>query len=395
MVNLAFANLNRPGTFLVESTGGYRTLSLASFQTVYMFGTSASGTVNTPTLVTSLSDFTNQFGASPSTKAVRLFFRNNSQGILYFVKVAAGADDAEQATNYVSAIGNTFDYEEDWTQGFIIAPEAFETLETAAQRLAVANAMHTLAADKNYDWFAILDCAPDADTVAELQTEAATYVSPQGHVAYYAPFLTDLEGQPVPPSAAIAAMATKRFREEGFHQPFAGAKYPIQGVLNVATKFGNQEQETLNPLGVNLIRNLRNKGIVCWAMRTRSADPFYRFANTRIIMNVLNGTLRRGFDFDLFSAIDGQGVLLSRIEETARAVCDQLWRGKALFGNSPDEAYEVVCSFENNNANQLEQGNVLVQVFVAPSPAVEKILINTVRVSIGQVQAAAQSGTQQ
>jgi uncharacterized protein len=395
MPNLAFANINRPGVTLVESTGGYRNLTIASFQTVYMFGTSASGTANTPTLITSLSDFTNQFGTSPSTKAVRLFFRNNSQGILYFVKVAEGEDAAEQTINYVDAIENTFDYEEDWPQGFIIAPEAFETLETATQRLAVANAMHTLAADKNYDWFAILDCAPSNDTVVELQNEAATYVAPQGHSAYYAPFLTDLESQTVAPSPAIAAIATKRFREEGFHQPFAGAKYPVQGVIDVAVKYGNQEQETLNPLGVNLIRNLRNKGVVCWAMRTRSADPFYRFVNTRIIMNVLNGTLRRGFDFDLFSAIDGQGVLLSRIEETARAVCDQLWRGKALFGNSPDEAYEVVCSFENNDANQLEQGNVLVQVFVAPSPAVEKILINTVRVSLGNVQAAAQSGTQQ
>lgn len=392
MVNLAFANLNRPGVFIQESQGGYRNLTIANFQAVYMFGTSASGTTNEPTLVTSVSDFTNQFGTSPSTKAVKLFFRNNSQGILYFVKVATGVDDAAQATNYVSAIESTFDYEEDWPQGFIIAPEAFETLDLATQRLAVANAMHTLAADKNYDWFAILDCAPTTDTVSELQTEAATYVAPQGHSAYYAPHLVDLEGQIVAPSAAIAGIATRRFREEGFHQPFAGAKYPIAGVLDVAVKYGNQEQETLNPLGVNLIRNLRNKGVVCWAMRTRSADSFYRFVNTRIVMNVLNGTLRRGFDFDLFSAIDGQGVLLSRIEETARAVCDQLWRGKALFGNDPSEAYQVVCSFENNDGNQLEQGNVLVEVYVCPSPATERILINTVRVSIGQVQEAAEAG---
>lgn len=478
-----FANFKRPGVRVVETTAGYRVLTIADFETIYIVGSATTGTYLTPTLVKSLADFTNQFGSSPSEAAIKLLFRNNRRAIAYFIRtnianqhevtitavsaedytltiqgtavatpilgtdtpttardkmiaqinsssvaaavtaIATAADKfvirsdnpgttvtvAETETNltvtalapvtptaadYVYAIENTFDYEEDWSQGFLIAPQAFQLLTSQSDRLAVANAMEGLASDENFDWCALIDCGPTIDTVAELSTEGQLYVSPQGHSHYYAPYLTDLENGVVPPSAAIAAMATKRFAEEGFQQPAAGAKYPLQGVLDVAVKYTNQDQEVLNPLGINLIRNLRNKGIVSWAMRTRSADTYYRFTVTRVIMNVLNGTLRRGFDFDLFSSIDGEGVLLSRIEETARAVCRRLWRGKALFGNTEAEAFEVICNFENNTPDELENGNVLVEVYVAPSPAVERILINTIRVPIGQVQDAARAGQQ-
>lgn len=479
----AFANFTYPGVRVVETTAGYRPLELASFQAVYMFGSAANGPIGEPTLVRTLADFTNQFPGSLSEASVKLFFRNDRQGVLYFTRVGiakqflisidastAGAytvavngtnitatavagdtrttiatkllneintslvsgavtalstADPEDvlvradnlsnltitavtsnltvsnttpttpaAADYVYAFENTFDYEEDWAQGFLIAPEAFQNFALQSDRLIVANAMEQLASNEDFDWFAITDCGATIDTVAEYQAESALYTTPQGHLAYYAPYLLDLEGLAVPASAAVAGIATRRYREEGFHQPAAGAKYPVLGVQDVTVRLNRQDQSVLNPIGCNLVRNLRNKGVVVWAMRTRSADAFYRFTVTRIIMNVLNGTLRRGFDFDLFNSIDGNGVLLSRIEETARAVCRQLWRGKALFGNSESDAFEVVCNFTNNTPEQLEQGNVLVEVYAAPSPAVEKILVNTVRVAIGQVQAAAAAGQQ-
>jgi uncharacterized protein len=296
------------------------------------------------------------------------------------------------ARDYVYAIENTFDVEEDWAQGFVLAPEAFQRLTLQADRLSVAAALENLARTEGYDWASKIDCGATVDTVAELQAERALYSSPQGHSAYYAPYVVDLEGQIVPPSAAIAAIATRRFQREGIQQPAAGAKYPIQGVQDVAVRFTGQDQDVLNPLGINLIRRLRNKGVVIWAMRTLSADSFYRFTVTRIIMNVLNGTLRSGFDFEVFQSIDGKGILLSLLDQTARSVCRRLWRQGALFGNEESDAFEVVCNFENNPDDELEQGHALVEVYAAPSPAAEKILINSVRVAIGQVQSAAQAG---
>jgi uncharacterized protein len=297
-----------------------------------------------------------------------------------------------QAADYVAAVENSFDYEEDWPQGFLICPEAFQTLTGSTDRLAVGAAMEGLAADENFDWKALVDCGPVHNTVAQVQTDGQQYNSPQGHTDYFAPYVKDLEGNIVPCSAGISGLGTKRFSEEGIHQPMAGAKYPMQGVVDVDVRFGNQDQSVLNPLGINLVRYLRNKGVVSWAMRTRSSDNFYRMSTTRVVLNVLNGSIRRGLDFELFNSIDGRGVQLARIEDAVRSICRRMWISKALYGNTAAEAFEVRCSAENNDGDQLENGNVLVEVWVAPAPAVEKVLVNTFRTSIGKVQESAAAG---
>lgn len=486
MANLAFANLTRPGVFITETTAGFRVPEIASFNAVYMIGSSETGDYNFPTLVNNLEDFTNQFGASSSSNSVKLYFRNDRQGKLFFVRSAIapifevtvgtpGTEDviltindvavdtatlitdlpADAVAKFVTSINTSsladsvvatavtgttnkftirsLDPEETLTvteaedvltiedvtpaslpasydyvyaiertfgtvggrnleQGFLIAPQAFQNLSTATQRQAVGVAMENLAADKDYDWVALVDCAPAQNTVATLQAEGQLYATAQGHLSFYGPYLLDLEGNTVPSSAAIAGIATKRYREQGFQEPPAGANYPIAGVTNVTKRFTDTEQSVLNPLGINLVRFLLNLGVVSWGARTRSSNSFYTYVHTRVIMNVLNGTLRGAFDYDLFSAVDGFSILFQRIEGTAKSVCRRLWLGKALFGAAEEDAFSVKCSLENNQLDDLETGNVLLEVYAAPSPILEKLLINTVRVPLGQVQSSAAAG---
>jgi phage tail sheath protein FI len=476
MVSTIFSQMKAPGTRVVESTEGYRVLEIASHRTCYMIGSSQNidgdFLYNTPKQVLSLADFKNIFGSSPSEASVKLFFRNDPQGILYFVPVQigtrwkitvtgntiepydfsinataishtpqAGATQASiaagilatintsavadsvtavagdltneviiyadnpafgftiteseanltiaditpttpAATDYVWAIENPFDYEDGWNQGFLIAPEAFQLLTKQSDRLAVATAMENLASNDRFDWVAIPD--PGAGlTLAQAKAEGLLVTSPEGHSSFYYPYLKDLEDGIVPPSAGVAGIASLRYRTQGFHQPPAGAKFSMRGVKDIVTKVSSQEQEEVNPLGINIIRNIRNRGVVVWGMRTRSSSEFYTFTHTRVIMNVLNGTLRSGFDNDLFTVVDGFGVYLNAISQTADSVCKRLWRGKALFGASEAQAFFVKCDFQNNTSEELERGNVLLEVYVVPSPAAEKILVRTIRVSIG------------
>jgi hypothetical protein len=484
MVSTTFASLNRPGVFLVEQTAGFRQPELASFNAIYAIGSSTTGDYNTPTLCTSLEDFTNQFGSSPSEASVKLLFRNDRQAKLFFVRtriatvfevtladvtagpviltingtavtttllgsetdaeaiakyilainassvasaVTAVSGDADSflirsdnpavtltvtesdddvtlqnvtpeslpnATDYIYAIENTFDSVggKNLEQGFLICPEGFQNLANASQRLALGTAMHDLCADKDFDWLALVDCGPDLTTVAQVQADGQQYSTPQGHLAFYAPYLIDLEDGVVPSSAAIAGLATRRYRNQSFHQPPAGAQFPVQGVKDVQTRFGNTQQSVLNPLGINLVRFLLNLGVVSWGARTRSSNSFYQFVNTRVILNVLNGTLRDSFDYEIFSAIDGFGILFSRIQETARSICRRFWLSGALYGQTEQEAFACICDRTNNLPDDLENGNLTLSVFVAPSPTLEKLLIQTYRVGIGQVQTSAAAG---
>ena len=335
--------------------------------------------------------------ATATVEDGEILLRVDKAGYTLTVTAAAGditiVDETAALTSsdYVAAIENSFDKDDDIPQGFLIAPEAFQYL-SASDRLSVAIAMEALCSQDSFDWVALLDCGPEIGSVATAKADGEQYVSPQGHSAYYAPYLLDIDNQVVPPSAAVAAIHTRRFAEQGYQQPGAGASYALKGVKDVTYRFSNQEQEVLNPININLIRNLQNKGVCIWGMRTRSADAFYKFTVTRVIMNVLNGTLRRAYDFALFSSIDGQDVFLSRAEDTANAVCRQMWIGGALFGATAAEAYQVIASRANNSAENLENGNVLVEVYAVPSTASERVLVGTYRVGIGQVQTAANAG---
>jgi uncharacterized protein len=295
------------------------------------------------------------------------------------------APTAPSVTDFIQAIGRGFDAEDGWSQGFLVAPEAFSSFANASDRLAVGNAMELLAASEGFDWMALVDNHSTVTTPAQLNVDATQYVSALGHLAYFAPYLVTLEDQFIPPSAVIAASACKKYSVEGFQEPIGGTRYKLSSVKDVAIKYVNQQQDSLNPIGINLVRNLKNKGICIWGMRTRASDSNYRFIHTRVIMNVVNGTLRSAFDSFLFSSIDGIGILLHRIEETAYSVGLRLWLGRALFGATPDAAFSVVCNFTNNNNNTLETGTAILQFYCAPVPGLERLLLATYRVKIGDV----------
>ncbi|AFY49004.1 Mu-like prophage tail sheath protein gpL [Nostoc sp. PCC 7524] len=88
MSSTIFSSFRSPGVRINETTQGYRSLDIASHQAVYMIGSGTNGDAFIPTQVTSLTDFTNVFGSSPSENSVKLFFRNDRRGILYFVRTS-------------------------------------------------------------------------------------------------------------------------------------------------------------------------------------------------------------------------------------------------------------------------------------------------------------------
>lgn len=288
---------------------------------------------------------------------------------------------------FIYAIENSFDPEL-MAQGFLIAPEAFQTLSAQGSRTSVAIAMENQCATEGFDWMALVDSGAHTsiNTLARAQTEGLLYTSARGHLAYFYPYLLTIDDAIVPPSAAVAAIALRRYGDQGFNQPPAGAQYPVRGVKDAVVRITKAQQATVNPLGINCVRYFPNQGTLVWGSRTRSSNPYYRFINVRVILNVLIGTLRTAFDSLIFTAIDGQGVLFSRIRETAASICYRMWDGGALFGASPQEAFFVKCDRENNPDLDLEAGVVRLDCYVVPSPTMERLLVSVNRTAIGQVE---------
>ncbi|PHJ59596.1 hypothetical protein VF14_08990 [Nostoc linckia z18] len=299
---------------------------------------------------------------------------------------------ATLADEFVYAIQNSFDPDLH-EQGILICPEAFSGLTNQSDRTSVATAMENLCATEGFDWATFVDSGPHAaiNTPALAQTESANYTTARGHLAYFFPYVVDLLDNTVPPSAGVAAIALRRYREQGFQQPPAGTKYPMRGVKGVAVTVKKAEQAVVNPEGVNCIRNLPGQGVVVYGSRTRSASPYYRFVNTRIIFSVFNRSIQQTLDEGgvIFSAVDGQGVLFIRIRETIEAIAYRFWEGGAFFGAQPKDAFLVKCDRSINPAIDLESGIARAEVYAAPAPTLERILVGSYRVAIDQVQQAA------
>lgn len=374
-----------PGVSVTEDAAGFIPVEIADHSAVYLVGTATVGAFSTPTLTISPEDFTNQFGISDSLESVTLFFKNNPNGRLWFSRCQT-ADVTDPRIPVLSELTAciTASFNEEMSLGFLICPEGFAKLTTPADKTALAHAMRDKC--ELLHWLAIADCSEATDTVAEAQTEGTAIVSAKGHVAYYAPYVIAENDDVVPPSGAIAGIAARRIKEQGFVSVPAGIKFPVKGVKGLTKKFTRTEQDVLNPLNINLIRDLPNRGIVSWGARLRSNSEYYRFWLTRVIFNVYNRTLQEAFDELIFDVNDGQGALLQRIRQTAHAVSYRLWKAGAFYGATPDEAFQIIVDERNNPVIDLEAGIVRLDCYAAPSPILERLAIRTIRTTIGQVQ---------
>jgi hypothetical protein len=233
------------------------------------------------------------------------------------------------------------------------------------------------------------------DNVSRLLADSQRYGNAFGFIAYYGPYIRNGAGQWIPPSPYVTGVALRRYRAEGYQFPPAGTKFQLVDAFAVQIPINSAQQNLLNPEGCNAIRTLPGypqDAIYIWGGRTRLTNPddaqqkLYQFVNTRVILNVVYGSLRNAFDSQIFNVIDGFGVVFNQIVNIGSSVLNELYARGALFGAKPSDAFQVICDERINTATNLENGIVNAKVFVTPVPTLERIQIDLIRVAIGQMQ---------
>jgi hypothetical protein len=232
------------------------------------------------------------------------------------------------------------------------------------------------------------------DNVNRLYNDSQRYFQPFGFIAYYGPYIENASGQWIPPSPYVTGIALRRYRAEGYQFPPAGVKYQLADAVAAQIPINSAQQNLLNPDGCNAIRTLPGyptSAVFVWGGRTRvnTADAqqrLYQFVNTRVILNVVYGSLRNAFDSQIFNVIDGFGVAFNQIISVGNSVLNQLYSRGALFGARPSDAFQVICDARINPPASLENGIVNAKVFVTPVPTLERIQIDLIRVAVGQMQ---------
>jgi hypothetical protein len=232
------------------------------------------------------------------------------------------------------------------------------------------------------------------DNVNRLFDDSQRYFNPFGFIAFYGPYIENGAGKWIPPSPYVTGVAVRRYRAEGYQFPPAGVKYQLADAIATQIPINSAQQNLLNPKGCNAVRTLPGypqTAVFIWGGRTRvnpadAQQRLYQFVNTRVILNVVYGSLRRAFDTQIFNVIDGFGIVFNQIISVGNSILNQLYVKGALFGAKPADAFQVICDRRINSNEDLENGIVNAKVFVVPVPTLERIQIDLVRVAIGSMQ---------
>lgn len=174
----------------------------------------------------------------------------------------------------------------------------------------------------------------------------------------------------VPPSGAVCGIYARSDIQRGVVK--APANETVTGAIGLQRDVRFGEQEVLNPLGINCIRALPNRGIRVWGARTLSSDPEWKYVNIRRYFLYLEASIDRGTQWAVFEP-NGERLW----DNVQTAVSDFLyneWLNGALLGATPKEAFFVRCDRSTMSQNDLDNGRLICLVGVAAIKPAEFVI---------------------
>jgi len=225
--------------------------------------------------------------------------------------------------------------------------------------------------------FAILDSPPgmSPQEIADWRKNKAGYDSKFGALYYPwiripSPFGTDAGNLAIPPSGHMAGIYARTDSQRGVHK--APANEVVMGAVGVELNVTKGEQDGLNPIGINCLRAFPGRGLRVWGARTLSSDPSWRYINVRRLFNFVEASIEGGTQWVVFEPNDQD--LWARVRRDVSAFLRNVWRGGALFGATPEEAFYVKCDEELNPIEVRDAGQLIIEVGLAPVKPAEFVI---------------------
>lgn len=219
---------------------------------------------------------------------------------------------------------------------------------------------------ESIDDLTLLDPSNDANILPRSSDYAAFYVP---WIQVFDPFSEDRIY--VPPSGHIAGIYARVDTQRGVHK--APANEPVRGALALRTRLSRDQQEGLNPQGVNCIRDL-NGALRVWGARTLGGDANgeWKYINVRRLFLFLRKSIDQGTQWVVFEP--NEPALWAKITRNVTAFLTNVWRAGALFGATPQEAFYVKCDAETNPPDVRELGQVVTEIGVAVTRPAEFVI---------------------
>ncbi len=220
------------------------------------------------------------------------------------------------------------------------------------------------------DRFAILDSEED---INDLTVAGINPPDNSDYGAFYLPWIQVFDPAKamdptsdgrifVGPSGHLAGIYARVDSERGVHK--APANEVIRGALDLKYRISRAVQGSLNPQGLNCIREL-NGNIRVWGARTLGGDANgeWKYVNVRRVFLFLRESIDAGTQWVVFEP--NEPALWAKITRNVTAFLTNVWRSGALFGTTPEEAFYVKCDAETNPPEVRDAGRVVTEIGVA------------------------------
>ncbi|MDV2997159.1 MAG: hypothetical protein N4J56_006864 [Chroococcidiopsis sp. SAG 2025] len=181
-------------------------------------------------------------------------------------------------------------------------------------------------------------------------------------------------GRPIaiPPCGHMMGVWGRTDETRGVYK--APANEVPKGVIGLVYNTNFREQELLNPLGINCIRNFPDRGIRIWGARTlvEPDKTEWRYISVRRLISYIEKSIELGTQWAVFEPNDED--LWARVRRTVSNFLERIWREGALFGATPEQAFFVKCDAENNPPETMILGRLYIDVGVCPVRPAEFVI---------------------
>jgi phage tail sheath protein FI len=212
--------------------------------------------------------------------------------------------------------------------------------------------------------------------------------------ALYFPYLrsTDpLTGNLIelPPSGFVAGIYARTDVNRGVWKAPAGLETTVNNTIGVVERgrMTDQRQGTLNPIGVNCLRDFPAIGTVVFGARTLVTDNTafeqWRYVPVRRMALFLEQTLYRNLGWVVFEPNDEP--LWVAIRTSIENFMLSLFHQGAFQGDTPSQAFQVKCDSSTTTQTDIDNGIVNIIVAFAPLKPAEFVIIKIAQLA-GQTQ---------
>ncbi len=177
----------------------------------------------------------------------------------------------------------------------------------------------------------------------------------------------------LPPSGFIAGIYARTDNSRGVFKAPAGTEAGIAGALATRITVGDTEQDSLNPVKVNVLRTVPGSGIVVWGTRTFGSDAEWRYVPVRRMAIFLRVSIYYGIQWAVFEGNDEP--LWASLRLNIRAFMLTQFRAGAFQGAKPDDAFFVKCDSSTTTQQDIDNGVVNILVGFAPLKPAEFVVL--------------------